>query len=85
MPVGREEVLLRILVTPELPPLGVGGHEFYNSYSCYIPNLDKLGPVVIEKNMLTHDARRTMDDGRKRMAIGHLSELTIIIFSFCFL
>ena len=36
---------------------------------CYIPNLDKIGPVVLEKEMLTHDGR----DGR-RGAIGRLSD-----------
>ena len=89
MPVGREEVLLRITSILNLLPriTSPWGKRSWNlqflvslSYSCYIP-LDKLGPVVIEKKMLTHDARRTIDDGRKRMAIGHLSELTIIIFS----
>ena len=35
----------------------------------------KIGPVVLEKKMLTHDARRTTDDdGRQPIAIGHLSD-----------
>ena len=36
-------------------------------YRCYIPNLDMIGPVVIEKKMLTHDGRH------QPIAIGHLS------------
>ena len=27
-------------------------------YRCYIPSLVKIGPIVLEKKMLTHDARR---------------------------
>mgnify|MGYP003684387755 CR=1 FL=1 len=35
-----------------------------------IPNLVKIGPVVLEKRMLTHDGRRTSnDDGRQRITI----------------
>ena len=35
-------------------------------YRCYIPNLVKIGPVVLEKKMLTDDGRRTThDDGRQ--------------------
>ena len=38
-----------------------------------MPNLIKNGPVVPEKKMLKHDARRTTDDdGRQPIAIGHL-------------
>ena len=34
-----------------------------------------IGPVVLKKKMLTHDARRTTnDDGRQPIAIGHLSD-----------
>ena len=44
--------------------------EFFNFFSpysrCYIPNLVKIGPVALEKKMLTHDQRRTTDDARKR-------------------
>ena len=28
---------------------------------CYIPNFVKIGPVAIEKKMLTNDGRRTPD------------------------
>ena len=35
----------------------------------------RIGPVVSEEKMLTHDARRTTDDdGRQPIAIGHLSD-----------
>jgi hypothetical protein len=37
-------------------------------YRCYTPNLVKIGPAVLDKKMLTHDARRTQP-----IAIGHLS------------
>ena len=46
----------------------------------------KIGPAVLEKKMLTHDARWTMtahDDGSKPIPIGHLSnsgDLKILIF-----
>ena len=42
----------------------------------------KIGPVVLEKKMLMHDARRTIDDdGRQPIAIGHQSDdLNDIIF-----
>ena len=44
-------------------------------YRCYIPNLVRIGPVVSEEKMLTHDGRRTShDDGRQPIAIGHLSD-----------
>ena len=44
-------------------------------YWCCISNLVKKGSVVIEKKMLTDDARRTMhDDGSQPIAIGHLSD-----------
>ena len=33
-------------------------------YRCYIPNLVKIGQIVLEKK--THVARRTTDDGRPR-------------------
>ena len=37
--------------------------------------LVKIGPVVLDKKMLTDDARRTThDDGRQPIAIGHLSD-----------
>ena len=64
MPGSREEDFLRIKVVL----------HFLSQY--YIPfGLDKIGPVVHEKKMLTHDARRRMDDyGRRPIAIGHLSD-----------
>ena len=35
----------------------------------------RIGPVVSEEKMLTHDGRRTThDDGRQPIAIGHLSD-----------
>ena len=43
-------------------PLGEGSWnlQFLVSlpYRCYTPNLVKIGPVVLEKKMLTHDKRR---------------------------
>ena len=33
----------------------------------------KIGLVVLEKKMLTHDARRMTDDDGQPIAIGHLS------------
>ena len=43
-------------------PAGGGGLEILQflvalPYRCYIPKV-KIGPVVLEKNMLTHDGRR---------------------------
>ena len=44
------------------------------SFRCYILNLVKVSPVILEK-MLTHDARGAMDDdGRQPIATGHLSD-----------
>ena len=44
-------------------------------YGCYMPNLVKIGPVVLEKKMLTdEEPRTTHDDGRQPIAIGHLSD-----------
>ena len=41
-----------------------------------MPNLVKIGLVVLEKKMLTDDAQRaTHDAGRQPIAIGHLSDL----------
>ena len=54
------------LFTPKLSPLmdGSGNLQFLVSlpYRCYIPNLVKFGPVVLENN-----------DGCQPIAIGHLS------------
>ena len=88
MPWSRENDFLRN--TPILPFLpqnylrlgwrggggGSGNSQFFVSlsYRCYIPNLVKIGPVVLEKKMLTHDARRkTDDDGRRIIAIDQLT------------
>ena len=64
------------LFTPKLPPLGDGGKRIYIfslPYRCYISNLVKIGPVALEKKILTHDGRWTTDDdGRQSIAIGHL-------------
>ena len=59
--------------TPKLHPLWMVGHEIYNFFvslpdTWYTPNLVKISPVVLDKKMLTHD------DGRKPIAIGHLSD-----------
>ena len=65
------------LFTPKLPPLGDGGKRIYIfslPYRCYISNLVKIGPVALEKKILTHDGRWTTDDdGCQPIAIGHLS------------
>ena len=52
------------LFTPKLRYLPLGGGswnlQFLVSlpYRCYIPNLVKIGPGVLEKKMLTHDPQR---------------------------
>ena len=86
MPMSREEDFLKkyinfTIFTPKLPPLWMGGHEIYNFLSlyptcrCYTPNLVKIGSVVLEKKMLMDDGQWTMhDEGRKPIAIGHLSD-----------
>ena len=64
MPGSREEDFLRS--TSILPqnylPFGWGSWnlQFLVSlpYRCYIPNLVRIGPVVSEEKMLTHDGRR---------------------------
>ena len=48
-------------------PWREGGYEIYNPYRCYMPNLVKNGPVLLEK-MLTDD------DERQNTAIGHPSD-----------
>ena len=47
---------------PKRSPLGVGGHEIYSVLSSYITNATQIYPVVLEKKMLTYDARRTTTD-----------------------
>ena len=74
------------IFTPTLPPLGI--IEFTIScflpYRCYIPNLAKIEPIVLEKKMLTHDGRRTThDDGHQPTAIGHLSDSSDLIIPKC--
>ena len=42
---------------------------------CYIPNLVKIGPVVLEKSILTHVACMMLHDDRHQpIEIGHLSD-----------
>ena len=57
--------------TPNLPPIEMKGHEIYIFLSpypnrCYIPNLVKIGLIVLEKKMLTDDARRRAPIHNKR-------------------
>ena len=43
-------------------------------YRCFLQNLIKIGPVVLEK-ILTHDRRRTQhDNGRQPIVIAHRSD-----------
>ena len=81
MPGKREEDFLKkysnfTLFIPKLPPLwvpwGSWNLQFLVSlpYRCYIQNLVKIGPVVLEKKMLTHNERWTTHyDGRQPIAI----------------
>ena len=52
--------------TLKLPPLGMGGGSrnfqfpLFLPYRCYIPNVVKIGPVVLEKKMLRDNARQSM-------------------------
>ena len=82
MPGSREEDFLRIHQFYTFPPkiTSSWGSGSWNlqlpvslPYRCYIPNLVKIGPVVLENKMLTHYGRQTMDDGRQPLVIGHLS------------
>ena len=75
MPQSREEDFLRnTSILHFLPqnylPWGVGSWnlQFLVSlpYRCYIPNLVKIGSVVLEKKMLTDNGRRTTHDTRRR-------------------
>ena len=47
-------------------------------YRCYIPNLVKFGPVILEEKMLTHD------DERQPIATGHPSYSGNLIYVQCF-
>ena len=73
------------LFTPKLIPLLGGGSlilRFLVSlpYRCHIPNLVKIGELVLDKKMYTHDERQmthdglrtTQDDGRRPLKTGHL-------------
>ena len=71
MPGRREEVILRdtaiLHFLPQITYLWVGGHEIYNFLSPSPTDATYqiwLSPVVLEKKMLTHEARRTMHDER---------------------
>ena len=67
------------LFTPKLHPPWVGGQlQFLLSLPdrCYIPNLERIGTVVLEKKILTHD------DGRQHIAIGHLSYFYFLLIRF---
>ena len=39
----------------------------------YVPNLIKIGTVVLEKKMLTDDGRRTQDNENQHIPIGHMT------------
>ena len=76
MPLSREKYFLRkTSILHFLPqnylPFGTGVIKFTVlvslPYRCYIPFLVKIGPVVLEKKMLTDDG------GRQPIAMGHLS------------
>ena len=76
MPQIREKDFLRKastfpIFTPKLPPLEMWGQFLVSlPYKCFIPNLIKIGLVVLEK-VLTQDGRwMTYDDGRQPIAIG---------------
>ena len=81
---NREFVLKKYsnltLFTPKLPLLCAGGGvmKFIISclltHRCYKPNLVKIGPGVLDKKTLTHDAQRTKDDGRQPIEISHMSD-----------
>ena len=68
----RNTAILHFLPTNYLP-FGWGSWNLqflvFLPYRCYIQNLVKIGPVVLEKKMLNHEARRTTDDqGRQPIA-----------------
>ena len=74
MPLGKEDDFLEIhqfyTFYPQITsPWGGGVMKFTIScllpYRCYIPNLVKIGPVVLEKTMLTDDDRRTTTDANE--------------------
>ena len=84
MPGSREEDIIRntsiLTFYPKITSLWGSGSGNLQSlvslpYRCYIPNLVKIDPVVLEKKMLTHDSRWTTDhDGRQPVAIAHLND-----------
>ena len=69
----KKYIILHFL-TRQVPPLEGGGHKFTISlsypYRCYTPNLVMTGLVVLQKKILTDDARRTP----QLIAIGHLND-----------
>ena len=88
MPWYREDFLEKYinftLFTPKLAPFFGGPIKFIISclltlpYICYISHLVHIGPVVLEKNMLMCDARRTTTDA-KPIEIGHLIDSSVSI------
>jgi hypothetical protein len=62
-------------------PKAPGGQGSWNSqflfpftHRCYKPNLVESGSAVPEKKLKMFKSLRTTDDGRERIAIGHLSD-----------
>jgi hypothetical protein len=62
-------------------PKTPGGQGPWNSkflfpftYKCYKPNLVEIGLAVLEKKLKMFKSLSPTDDGRKRIAIGHLSD-----------
>ena len=64
---GVEKKIFKEIMHFNYLPLG-WGHEIYNFLFPYPTYLVKIGPVVLDKKMLTHDNRR------QPIAIGHLSD-----------
>ena len=61
-------------------PLGRGVHKinnFLSSNRCYTPNLVIIGPVVLEKEMLTADARRTTTVANPWQHITWMTQVTL--------
>ena len=56
-------------------PWGGGMKLVFLPYRCFMQNLAKIGPLVLEKKMFTNDARWTNDNNRgQTIVIGHLSD-----------